>query len=79
MRNFIRHFERERDGVWRCKTFATLLLPEGKKIEIAPPTVLVRGSSFMGLDLAQMLEEQLLLDNAPLTVRRPPPPPWPGP
>ena len=69
MRNFIRHFERERDGVWRCKTFASLHLPEGRKVEIAPLTVLVRGSSFMGLDLAQMLDDQHQLDTAPPKLR----------
>lgn len=65
MRNFMRCFERERQGVWRCRSFATLLLPEGKKVEIAPETVLVRGSSFMGLDLADMLDEQYQKDTAP--------------
>ena len=69
MRQFIRHFEREREGVWRCKSFATLHLPEGKKVEIAPGTVLVRGSSFMGLDLAQMLDEQNQQDSAPHKIQ----------
>ena len=69
MRNFLRCFERERDGVWRCKTFATLLLPEGKKVEIDTQTVLVRGSSYMGLDLAQMLDDQHQQDIAPPKVR----------
>ena len=57
MRQFSIHFEREREGVYRCVSSATFLLPNGHKIEIAPNTVLSRGTSFMGIDLAEMLEE----------------------
>ena len=56
MRKFSVHFERERDGVYRCMSPATFLLPNGHKIEIAPGTVLSVGTSFMGVDLAEMLE-----------------------
>lgn len=57
MRKFSVHFEREREGVFRCVSPATFLLPNGHKIEVAPNTVLSTGTSFMGVDLAQMLEE----------------------
>ena len=57
MRKFSVHFEREREGVFRCKSPATFLLPNGHKIEVAPDTVFSRGTSFMGVDLAEMLEE----------------------
>lgn len=57
MRKFSVHFEREREGVFRCLSPATFLLPNGHKIEVAPGTVLSRGTSFMGVDLAEMLEE----------------------
>lgn len=65
MRNFMRGFERERECVWRCKSFTSLNLPNGHKIEIAPGTVLTCGSRFMGLDIADMLEEQYRQDTAP--------------
>ena len=57
MRKFSIHFEREREGVFRCMSPATFLLPNGHKIEVAPDTVLSVGTSFMGVDLAEMLEE----------------------
>ena len=57
MRKFSIHFEREREGVYRCVSPATFPLPNGHKIEVAPNTVLSRGTSFMGVDLADMLEE----------------------
>ena len=69
MRNFMRGFDREREGVWRCKAFTSLNLPNGQKIEIAPGTVLTRGSRFMGLDVAELLEEQWKQDTAPPKIQ----------
>ena len=57
MERFARNFEREAEGVYRCKTPAVFLLPNGHKIEVAPRTVLSAGTSFMGIDLATLLEE----------------------
>ena len=57
MEQFIKKFERDAKGVWRCVAPATLELPTGK-IHVTPGTVLTRGTTFMGLDVAQMLEGQ---------------------
>ena len=56
MQRFSKHFEREDEGVFRCVTPATFPLPNGQRIEVAPRTVLTRGTSFMSIDLAAMLE-----------------------
>ena len=56
MQRFSKHFERESEGVFRCVTPATFPLPNGQRIEVAPRTVLSRGTSFMSVDLAAMLE-----------------------
>jgi len=48
--------------VWRCVKSGTLNLPEGQKIEVSPGTILTVGSSIMGFDLAQMLEDHYQLD-----------------
>ena len=56
MQRFSKHFEREAEGIFRCVTPATFPLPNGQQIEVAPPTVLTRGTSFMSIDLAAMLE-----------------------
>jgi len=57
MHRFKTNFVREREGVWRCSSPTTLLLPNGHKIEVAPGTVLTRGTSFMGVELARLLDE----------------------
>jgi hypothetical protein len=57
MQRFRTNFVREREGVWRCSTPTTLLLPNGHKIEVAPGTVLTRGTSFMGVEIARLLDE----------------------
>ena len=56
MRSFIKHFRREGPGVWLCVEPATLELPSGR-IQVTPGTRLTLGTSFMHVDLAQMLEE----------------------
>ncbi len=57
MQRFRANFVREGEGVWRCATPTTLLLPNGHKIEVAPGTVLTRGTAFMGVELARLLDE----------------------
>jgi hypothetical protein len=57
MHRFRTNFVRESEGVWRCSESTTLLLPNGHKIEVAPGTVLTRGTSFMGVELARLLDE----------------------
>ena len=57
METFIKSFVREGDGCWRCVTPAELQVPVGR-IQVAPGTTFTRGTQFMGLDLAALLEEQ---------------------
>jgi hypothetical protein len=56
MQNFIKHFRREANG-WHCIAPATLDLPGGR-VQVAPGSVFVRGTNFMNIDLAKMLDEQ---------------------
>lgn len=62
MHKFIKSFVREPDGSWRCVNPAELRLPQGR-VQVAPGTVLVRGSRFMNVDLAAMLDEQFRKQN----------------
>jgi hypothetical protein len=47
---------REKLGVWTCVEPAELNLPAGR-MQVAPGTRLIRGTQFMGVDVAQLLEE----------------------
>jgi hypothetical protein len=58
MRHFIKHFVRESDGSWRCVDSATLDMPSGR-IQVAAGARFTPGTSFMGNDLARMLDEEL--------------------
>lgn len=55
--NFIKAFVRDPYGAWRCVEPATLDLPGGR-VQVAPGSVFVRGTSFMNIDLAKLLDEQ---------------------
>lgn len=57
MQNFIKCFRRDGSGTWECIAPARLELPGGR-IEVAPGTVFVRGTRFMNIDLAELLETQ---------------------
>ena len=57
MRSFIRCFVREDQGAWRCIAPANLDLPSGR-IQVTPGSVFVRGTEFMNVDVARLLEEQ---------------------
>ena len=57
MQRFSAHFVREREGIFRCLSHAAFPLPNGRKIEVAPDTVLSSGTAFMGVDLAALLED----------------------
>ena len=57
MQNFSDHFEREAFGTWTCRRPAELSLPGGR-IQVAPGTRFTRGTTFMGIDLAKLLDEQ---------------------
>lgn len=56
MGNFIKHFVRDSGGVWRCIRAATLELPSGR-IQVTPGSVFTRGTMFMNVELARLLDE----------------------
>ena len=56
MQDFARRFVREKLGVWTCVEPAELSLPAGR-MQVAPGTRFVLGTQFMGVDLAELLEE----------------------
>lgn len=58
MRDFIKSFEKDSDGAWRCREPAEVTLPSGR-IQVSPGSRFVRGTRFMGIDLAQLLDEEL--------------------
>jgi hypothetical protein len=57
LKEFILSFRREAAGRWTCIAAAQIHLATGH-IELAPGTHLVRGTRFMGIDLAEMLDRQ---------------------
>ena len=57
MQNFIKHFVRESSGRWHCVEPAEIGLPEGR-VQVAPGSVFVRGTRYMNIDVAQLLDEQ---------------------
>jgi hypothetical protein len=59
---------RDRYGAWRCIERAELELPQGR-IQVTPGTVFTRGTKFMNVDVAELLDEQYE------TYRRPSKPP----
>lgn len=62
MRNFIRHFIRERQGVWACVEPAEINLPQGR-VQVTPGTRVTLGFMFMGVELARLLDEQYAKDH----------------
>ena len=57
MQPFYKAFFRHPDGSWTCIAPATLEHPRGR-IQVAQGTHFTRGTSFMGIDLADWLETQ---------------------
>ena len=57
MHDFIKAFLRDGHGAWRCIAPASIDLPSGR-IQVVPGSVFVRGTRFMNVDLAVLLEEQ---------------------
>lgn len=57
MQEFIKNFQREAPGVWRCVSPATLELPQGR-VQVTRGTRFTRGTSFMNVDVAEMLDAQ---------------------
>jgi hypothetical protein len=56
MQDFARRFVRHELGVWVCVQPAELNLPAGR-MQVAVGTRFIRGTQFMGVDVAQLLEE----------------------
>jgi hypothetical protein len=54
---FIKRFRRESAGVWTCVAPATIDLPQGR-VQVAPGTRVAKGSTFMNVDLASLLDKQ---------------------
>jgi hypothetical protein len=52
-----KHFVRDPYGHWTCIEPAVFDLPTGR-IEVAPGTRLTRGTKFMGVDLAALLDKE---------------------
>jgi hypothetical protein len=61
MRRVTEHFVRGLFGSWLCIEAVDLELPEGR-VQIAPGTRLTRGTTFMGVDLVRLLDEQWAKD-----------------
>jgi hypothetical protein len=56
MQDFATRFVREQLGVWTCVEPAELNLPAGR-MQVAVGTRFIRGTPFMGVDVAELLEE----------------------
>ena len=56
MQNFIKGFARDGDGAWLCVEPVELNLPSGR-IQVTAGTRFTRGTDFMGVDLARLLDE----------------------
>ena len=50
-------FRRNAPGVWECVAEVALELPSGR-IEVVRGTVFVRGTRFMNVDVAELLDEE---------------------
>ena len=57
MKNFIKHFAREPDGMWTCVSPAELETVRGR-VQVTPGTRFSPGTLFMGIDLVGMLEDE---------------------
>jgi hypothetical protein len=57
MRKLTQHFVRDLFGSWLCIEAVDLDLPGGL-VQVAPGTRLTRGTTFVGVDLVRLLDEQ---------------------
>lgn len=57
MRNFIKCFHRDSTGHWTCIQPCEIDLPRGR-IQVAVGTVFAKGTPYMDVDVAELLEEQ---------------------
>jgi len=63
VKQFIKAFVRDRYGAWRCIAPADLQTPQGR-IQVTPGTVFTKGTKFMNVDIAELLEAQYAKDHA---------------
>jgi len=57
MEKFIKSFVRDHAGAWRCVAPADLELPDGR-IQVTAGSVFTKGTRFMNVDVAKLLDEQ---------------------
>lgn len=57
MEKLIEHFVRLEPGKWTCVRSAEFNAPNGR-IRVAIGSTFTRGTDFMGVDLAELLDEQ---------------------
>ena len=63
MQDFIKHFVRTPAGEWVCVAPAEIQTPEGR-VQVASGTRFKRGTLFMGVEIARLLDEQAENDRA---------------
>jgi hypothetical protein len=64
MQRFIKLFRREGAGVWVCVEAGELRLPQGR-IQVAPGTRFTRGTMFMNVELAALLDAEYERQQSP--------------
>ena len=57
MQRFIKCFRREGAAAWMCLEPAELVLPQGR-IQVNPGTRFTRGTRFMNVEIAALLDEE---------------------
>jgi hypothetical protein len=61
VQNFIKCFVRETTGAWKCVAPANISLPTGR-VQVTAGSVFMKGTRFMNVDLAALLDEQAARD-----------------
>lgn len=69
MEEFVKHFIRDAQGGWLCVYAAELNLPSGR-IQVTPGSRFTPGTTFMGVDLAKLLEARRDRELAPGSAGR---------
>jgi hypothetical protein len=57
MKDFIKHFRRERDGAWTCISHAEIRHVLGR-IQVAEGARFTPGTIFMAVDIVKLLEQE---------------------
>jgi hypothetical protein len=72
MQSFIKLFVRVGPGMWTCVKDGEYHGPQGR-IQVTVGTTVTKGTSFMGVDLAAILEQELRMQNDNKVVQIRPP------